>query len=67
MECSLLYLTGWATAHCEPTPGEYAFVRLRHELFRLFIQWDGPECIHRIHLKKEFVSVKLLDLVRGEW
>ena len=28
MECSLLNLTGWATAHREPTPGEYAFVRL---------------------------------------
>jgi hypothetical protein len=68
MECSLLHLTGWATAHSEPTPGENAFMRLkRHEFFRLFIQWDGPECIHCIHLQEVFESVKLFDLVSGEW
>ena len=54
-------------AHCEPTPGEYAFVRLkRHEFFRLFVQWDGPECIHCIHLKEINKSVKLFNLVSCE-
>ena len=68
MECNVLHLAGWATAHSEPTPGEYAFVRLkRHEFLRLLIQRDGPKCNHCIHLKIEFVSVKLLDLVYGEW